>query len=152
MLRDWLNTPEVVLWWGDPHEQYALVEGDLSDPRMAMHIVAFQGRPFAYVQDYETTAWPQPQFADLPPGARAMDTFIGVPQMLGQGHGAGYLRERALALIAEGAPLIAIDPDPENERAVGAYARAGFRSLGERPSEDCDTILLMVFDEATARG
>ena len=29
LIRHWLETPEVVRWWGQPDEQYALVSGDL---------------------------------------------------------------------------------------------------------------------------
>ena len=27
-IRSWLETPEVMRWWGAPDEQYALVSGD----------------------------------------------------------------------------------------------------------------------------
>jgi hypothetical protein len=62
----------------------------------------------------------------LPQGGRGIDAFIGAPDMIGQGHGATFLRERAIELIAAGAPLVAIDPDPANLRARAAYAKAGF--------------------------
>jgi aminoglycoside 6'-N-acetyltransferase len=126
MLRDWLMIPEVVRWWGDPKEQYALLEEDLGNPLMVMRIVACDGRPFAYVQDYGVHTWPQAHFAHLPEGARGIDAFIGVPDMIGRGHGAAFLRERATELIAAGAPCIAIDPDAANLRARAAYAKAGF--------------------------
>ena len=57
-LRAWLQTPEVVRWWGDPAEQLELIREDLKDPRMVMCIVSFGGRPFAYVQDYAVHNWP----------------------------------------------------------------------------------------------
>jgi aminoglycoside 6'-N-acetyltransferase len=126
MLRDWLATPEVVRWWGDPQEQYALLEEDLRNPLMVMRIVGLDGLPFAYVQDYDAHTWPQPHFADLPANARGIDAFIGVPAMIGQGHGAAFLRERAMQLVAAGAPCVAIDPDAANLRARRAYAKAGF--------------------------
>ena len=126
MLRRWLNTPEVVRWWGDPVEQEALLWDDLGNALMTMRIVSFEDRPFAYAQDYDVWSWPQPQFADLPPGARAIDAFIGEPDMIGRGHGSAFLRELALRLVAEGAPVVAIDPDAGNLRARRAYARAGF--------------------------
>ena len=97
---------------------------------MTMRIVSFRGRPFAYVQDYAAAAWPQPHFAHLPAGARAIDAFIGEPDMLGRGHGAAFLRRLAERLVAEGAPIVAIDPDVENLRARRAYARAGFVEQG----------------------
>jgi aminoglycoside 6'-N-acetyltransferase len=144
MLRAWLATPEVARWWGDPHEQYALLEEDLRNPLMVMRIVAFDGQPFAYVQDYHVHTWPQPHFADLPQGARGIDAFIGVPDMIGQGHGAAFLRARAMQLIAAGASLVAIDPDASNTRARRAYARAGFVETRMAPTP-AGPLVVMLF-------
>lgn len=146
-LRTWLQTPEVVLWWGDPDEQLELLTGDLTDPRMSMWIVSFEGRPFAYVQDYVVQSWPQPHFEHLPAGSRAVDAFVGEPDMIGKGHGAIFLRLVAERLTAGGAPVVAIDPDVDNMRARRAYERAGFRGetiveTGEGPA------VLMIFDAA----
>jgi aminoglycoside 6'-N-acetyltransferase len=127
MFRRWLQTPEVVRWWGDPEEQLALLTEDLVEPKMVMRVVSFDGRPFAYAQDYDVGSWPQPHFAHLPPGSRAIDAFIGEPDMIGCGHGAAFLRLLATRLREEGAPLVAIDPDVDNHRARRAYAKAGFR-------------------------
>lgn len=126
MLRRWLASPECVRWWGDPDEQHALLEEDLSNPLMRMRIVCLDGAPFAYVQDYAIASWSQPHLGHLPDGTRAIDTFIGEPAMIGAGHGSAYLRKLAQGLIAEGAPCIVIDPDPSNVRARRAYAKAGF--------------------------
>jgi aminoglycoside 6'-N-acetyltransferase len=147
LLRRWLETPEVVRWWGDAVEQEELLREDLDNPQMTMRIVSCEGRPFAYAQDYEVHAWPQPHLAALPKGARAIDTFIGEPEMIGHGHGSRYLRLLAERLIAEGAPLIAIDPGLENVRAQGAYAKAGF-FRGELDADACDRPMvpvLMIF-------
>ena len=127
LLRIWLQTPEVGRWWGDPEEQAALLEEDLSEPRMVMRIVSFEGRPFAYAQDYAVHVWPQPHFNGLPEGSRAIDAFVGEPDMIGRGHGSAFLRLLAERLKAEGAPVVAIDPDADNFRARRAYERAGFR-------------------------
>jgi aminoglycoside 6'-N-acetyltransferase len=127
LLRGWLRTPEVLRWWGDATEQEALLREDLDQPAMVMRIVSLAGRPFAYAQDYEVHLWPQPHFAHLPQGSRAIDSFIGEPGMIGRGHGAAYLKLLAERLRAEGAPVVAIDPDCDNLRARRAYAKAGFR-------------------------
>jgi aminoglycoside 6'-N-acetyltransferase len=127
MLRRWLRAPEVARWWGDPDAESALLEGDLDEPLMAMLIVAHGGRPFAYAQHYDVHSWPQPHLADLPPGARAVDSFIGEADMIGRGHGSAYLRRLAQRLIAAGAPVVAIDPVADNQRARRAYWKAGFR-------------------------
>jgi aminoglycoside 6'-N-acetyltransferase len=126
LLRSWLRAPEVVRWWGDPDEEAALLEEDLNEPRMRMWIVAFNDRPFAYARDYEVHAWPQAHLAHLPQGSRALDTFVGEPDMLGVGHGSVYLRLLAEQMRAEGAPVVAIDPAADNLRARRAYARADF--------------------------
>jgi aminoglycoside 6'-N-acetyltransferase len=126
MLRGWLETAEVRRWWGDPDEQFALLDADLDDARMTMRIVSLDCNPFAYVQHCLVHDWPQTPYAHLPAGALAIDAFIGVPAMIGRGHGSRFLRLLAEQLIAEGAPLLAIDPDIANVRARAAYARAGF--------------------------
>jgi aminoglycoside 6'-N-acetyltransferase len=130
MLREWLETPDVVRWWGGPAEQYTLLEEDLDEPGMTMLIVSFEGRAFAYAQHYAVHRWPQPHFAHLPASTRAIDAFVGVPAMLGKGHGSAFLRLLAVNLIAAGAPMVAIDPDIANARARAAYARAGFLDDG----------------------
>jgi hypothetical protein len=55
-----------------------------------------------------------------------IDAFIGEPAMLGCGHGSAFLRVVGEKLLAEGAPIVAIDPDRDNHRARRAYTRAGF--------------------------
>jgi aminoglycoside 6'-N-acetyltransferase len=110
-----------------------------------MRIVSFNGRPFAYAQDYEVHAWPQAHLAHLPKGPRAIDSFIGLPSMIGKGHGAAYLRLPAEQLCEVGAPLVAIDPDVDNVRARRAYAKAGF--VGDKPTAtSAGPVALMIFD------
>jgi aminoglycoside 6'-N-acetyltransferase len=149
-LSRWLLTPDVVRWWGDPRRELDLLRADLDEPRMMVRIVAFRGRPFAYAQDYEVHAWPQAHLAHLPRGARAIDSFIGVPSMIGRGHGAAYLRLLAERLCDEGAPLVAIDPHADNLRARRAYARAGF--AGEAPvATEAGPTVLMIYKPRAAR-
>ena len=126
LLRVWLRTPEVARWWGDPDEQAVMLEEDLTELGMVMRIVSLDAKPFAYAQDYAVHSWPQEHFADLPPGSRAIDSFIGEPEMIGRGHGSAYLRLLAARLRAEGAPVVAIDPAVDNMRARRAYEKAGF--------------------------
>jgi aminoglycoside 6'-N-acetyltransferase len=127
MIRRWLETPEVVRWWGEPEEQYALVSGDLDHPDMDQFIVAIDDRPFGYIQCYALSTWNQ-NFGSQPPKTRGIDQFIGVSDMIGRGHGSGFIRQFADALLSSGIPRIVTDPDPGNGRAVRAYAKAGFQS------------------------
>ena len=144
MFKKWLNTSEPMLWWGDPEHEYSLLEEDLENPGMTMLVVSYQGVPFAYAQHYEVHTWPQPHLSHLPAGSRAIDAFIGVPAMLGVGHGSAFLRLLALELKGAGAPAIAIDPDVGNKRARRAYYNAGFR--GETVVEtEAGPAVLMLF-------
>jgi aminoglycoside 6'-N-acetyltransferase len=142
-LPRWLNTPGVKRWWGEPREEFELLRADLSEPRMTMRIVSFGGRPFAYAQDYEVHAWPQPHLAHLPQGSRAIDSFVGWPSMIGRGHGQAYLRLLAERLCAEGAPLVAIDPAIDNIRAQRAYEKAGFRTEATVTTEAGPAVLML---------
>jgi aminoglycoside 6'-N-acetyltransferase len=144
LLRRWLESPECRRWWGEPDAQYALIGEDLPNPLMRMRIVSCDGRPFAYVQDYDIGSWPQAFLAHFPEGTRAVDTFVGEPDMVGQGHGSTFLRLVAEQLVGEGAPCVLIDPDPENERALRAYARAGFVEVGLAQTPE-GPAMLMVF-------
>ena len=144
MLRTWLKTPDPRRWWGDPETELALIEEDFAGDAMRQWIVSCGDRAFAYAQAYEVHAWPQPHLADLPQGAMAIDAFIGMPDMLNQGHGGKFLRQLAEQLIVEGAPLIVIDPARDNERAQRAYGNAGFCPR-EEAQTDAGSVILMVF-------
>jgi aminoglycoside 6'-N-acetyltransferase len=150
-LRRWLAEPHLGGWWGDPDSEIGLIVADLDsgapiDMRLVVHLA--DGRPFGYVQDYPAHHWPAPQFAGLPDAARAMDSFLGDPACLGQGHAKGFLRQRAEDLRAAGADAVLVDPDPANIRAIAAYRGAGFVPLFTRPCEDGDPVLVMAFDGA----
>ena len=127
MIRHWLETPEVARWWGAPDEQYALVSGDLDHPDMDQFMVALDDQPFGYIQCYALSTWNQ-GLGSHPSATRGIDQFIGVSDMIGCGHGSGFIRQFADRLLASGIPRLVTDPDPDNGRAVRAYAKAGFRS------------------------
>lgn len=147
LLADWLTTPHARAWWGDPAEQLALVTGDLDEPLMDQQIACLDGRPFGYLQSYPVHAWPAgaPHLVDFPPDTVAIDCFVGPADMLGQGHGASMVRLYAQTLLGRGAPVVVIDPDPDNERAVRAYRRAGFHDVALRADGAGDMTLVMRF-------
>ena len=142
-VRRWLAKPHVVEWWGDPVEQFALVSEDLTHPAVDQFIVECDRRPFAYLQCYDPSAWPNHGFGPLPRGARGIDQFIGEEDMIERGHGSGFVRAFADRLLAAGVPQILTDPSPANGRAVKAYEKAGF--CKERPVDTPNgAALLMV--------
>ena len=130
LVRTWLTHPHVIEWWGDTEEQYKLVEEDLANPAMRQFIVAFDAIPFAYVQNYDLDEGTDAAFGELPPGARAIDQFIGEPDMANRGHGSAFIRALADKLLADGASCVITDPDVDNARAIRAYEKAGFSKQG----------------------
>ncbi|SLN43036.1 GNAT family N-acetyltransferase [Pseudooctadecabacter jejudonensis] len=142
MFKAWLAQPHIEGWWGDGGTEARLVEEDMDTGRVDMRLACHDGTPFAYIQDYNAHAWDAPQYADQPQDARAIDTFLGDPAYLGQGHGAGYIAAR-LAELRRDFPVILTDPDPANTRAIAAYTRAGFTPLAIRPCEDGDPVQVM---------
>jgi len=126
MVRRWLETPDVVRWWGQPDDQYRLVSGDLDHPDMNQFIVALDGQPFGYLQCYALSTW-NGGLGSHPPNTRGIDQFIGEPGMIGRGHGSRFIRQFVDSLLKSGTPRVVTDPDPDNDRAIRAYAKAGFQ-------------------------
>ena len=144
MFKDWLGHPHIEGWWGEGGTEARLVEEDMGTGVVDMRIVELEGHPFAYIQDYDAMAFGAPQYADLPEGSRAIDTFLGDPAFLGQGHGAGYIGQR-IRELRRAHPLVCTDPDPANLRAIAAYRAAGFRPHRVTPCEDGDPVQVMTF-------
>ncbi|WP_315836495.1 GNAT family N-acetyltransferase [Bradyrhizobium prioriisuperbiae] len=143
MVRRWLETPDVIAWWGDAAEQYALVSGDMDEPAMAQFIVATDRQRFAYLQSFDLTAWPEDGFGPQPAGTRAIDQFIGEPGMLDRGHGSAFIRAFIADLFTMGTPRVITDPDPANARAIRAYEKAGFRKGGVVTTQGGPALLMV---------
>ena len=141
LIRRWLALPHVREWWGDPHEQYALVSGDLDEPAMDQYIFSTAGDSLGYLQCYDLTGW-NTGFGPQPPGTRGIDLFIGEPNRIGRGHGSALIRGFVDNLLQKGAPRVVTDPDPANSRALRAYEKAGFEK--DRMVETPDGLALLM--------
>ncbi|MBX9925486.1 MAG: acetyltransferase [Hyphomicrobiaceae bacterium] len=146
LILGWLRQPHVRDWWGDPSDEIALIAEGLAMPSVTCLLVetlrpsSGLSEPFAYVQHWDAKL--DIEFHDLPDGTRGIDPFIGVPDMVGCGHGARFLRQLACNLVDAGAPMVIIDPDPANRRAIRAYQKAGFHAKGLRPATGGDVLLM----------
>jgi aminoglycoside 6'-N-acetyltransferase len=143
MVQRWLRAPHVSEWWGDPDQQFALVSGDVSDPAMEQFIVSADDHPFAYLQCYDPTAWPDNGFGDLRPGTRGIDQFIGELDMIGHGHGSAMIKNFVETLLRTGTPRVVTDPNPENRRAIRAYEKAGFEKSRLVDTPDGRSLLMI---------
>jgi aminoglycoside 6'-N-acetyltransferase len=145
LVRSWHAAPHVRAWWDD--QELALTRED--EPAMQQHIVACNGRPFAYLQCYLQGACPENGLGAHPPGTRGLDVFVGEPDMVGRGHGCVLVRAFVDLLIEEGAPRVLCDPHPANARAIRAYMKAGFCRDRELLTPD-GPALLMIRDKLRA--
>lgn len=124
LIGRWRATPHVRKWWGEP-----TVEDErkkLTDRRISMWIVRFDGQPIAFAQDYDVHDWSPHPFSHLPPGSRGIDQYIGEADMIDRGHGSAFVKQHIGRLFADGAPAVGTDPHPSNIRARRAYEKAGF--------------------------
>lgn len=124
LLAAWQDQPHVRKWW-DADASYDAA--DLAGTRVRRWIVSTKGQPFGFIQDYTVHGWPDHHFAGLPQG---IDQYIGVPDMVGIGHGTAFIAARMRMLFDAGAPVIATDPHPDNTRAVAVYQKLGFQVFG----------------------
>jgi aminoglycoside 6'-N-acetyltransferase len=110
------------------------------------------GEPAGYIQAWfvghhqnETWIADHPWLEAFPPDAVGVDISLADEARLGRGIGSAAVRAFTLGLVARGHETVIIDPDPDNRRAVRAYARAGFRPVPALEGRTGDT-LIMQFD------
>ena len=134
LLARWLAEPHVAEWWGDPEKELADIREHMDSVSVEPLIVELDGRPIAYLQSYDPHLEDDHPYNDQPFGTLGVDLTIGVPDLVGKGHGSAMLRQFVDELFDEGTPRVIIDPDPANARAIRAYEKAGFRKFDERMS------------------
>jgi aminoglycoside 6'-N-acetyltransferase len=142
LVKNWLALSHVKEWWGDPDEQFGLVSDDMNEPAMDQYIVCHGGAPLGYLQCYRLTDW-NTGFGPQPDGTRGIDQMIGVPDMVGRGHGSAFIRAFIEDLLATGTPRVVVDPDPANARAIRAYEKAGFLRDHEVDTPDGRALLMV---------
>ena len=144
LVNDWIAAPHVADWWVEADGPAELMtEADLGEPGFIASIVSLDGRPFAYMQDYDPHLYTGHHFSDRPAGTRGIDQFIGEAHLVERGHGTAFIRQRVDTLFAEGVPVVVTDPAPANARAIRAYQKAGFAVYAEIVSPDYGPCLLM---------
>lgn len=133
LLSAWITDARVKTWFTDD-DYISELQDHLNDPRVAQWIVSDDATPVAYLQDYDIHAFPQHYLADLPVGARGMDTFIAASDLMGRSLGPRYLGLHAARLFEQGVPALGIDPNPENTAAIRAYEKVGFQQKSQTTS------------------
>jgi aminoglycoside 6'-N-acetyltransferase len=134
LMAAWLAEPHFARWWGDPAAEVRDVESNLTSDTVRPYVIVIDGEPAGYLQSYDIHAETGHPYQDQPPGTIGIDLSIGNAELVGRGHGPRVIDAFASELFAAGAPRVVLDPHPANLAAIRAFAKAGFRQLGERTS------------------
>jgi aminoglycoside 6'-N-acetyltransferase len=116
LLVTWHADPEVSRYWDDETYTREEMRARLREERVDAWIVEADGRPIGYLQ-----SWWEPG----EPRRGGLDGFL-VPEARGRGLMPDAARNLASSLLAEGWLQVTVDPYAWNERALRAWAKAGF--------------------------
>jgi aminoglycoside 6'-N-acetyltransferase len=116
-----LREPAVSRWWGE-HDARRVREELIEPEDVVVYAIEADGEVIGSIQYYEETT-PDYRHANV-------DLFVTTARQ-GQGLGPEAIRLLARYLFEErGHHRLTIDPAAENERAIRAYQRVGFRPVG----------------------
>ena len=107
----------------------------LSEEGVTPCIMVYEGQPIGYLQFY--LADPQEYRFEEHGKVYALDLFIGEPAYWGRGLGAEFICWLLDYLFEQkGADWVILDPHVDNERAIRAYEKSGFRKLKLLPAHE----------------
>lgn len=117
-----LTKPSVARWWGDFDQDRVERELIVGEPDVRVYAIEVDGRLVGAIQSAEET---DKEFRHA-----GIDLFLD-DDVQGQGIGPTAIRMLARRLIDDdGHHRITIDPAADNENAISAYEKVGFRRVG----------------------
>ncbi len=128
LIRSWLTRPEIQRWWGPQASTEAEVLMALDSTHAISRIIEADGSPVGYAHAVDATLWGESLPDCLVPGTWDLDIFIAAESHRGKGVGeqaARLLTEEVFATTL--AVAVCVFASIENEAAVRAYEKAGFR-------------------------
>ena len=119
VMLDWLQRAHVKQWWDD---------GDDTLDKVSEHYSHDGDAVFRYiVYGHDESRVGFIQYYIESEDTVGVDLFIGEPDSLGRGLGAEIMTAFVALIDQEYGPRnIVIDPDPNNQRAIRCYEKAGF--------------------------
>jgi aminoglycoside 6'-N-acetyltransferase len=145
MLAEWLAPPHVARWHPEPG---AWVETALNPPPDgAQALLKVGARPIGYLRwrKVRRETLDAVGLPDIPAGSVDIDILIGEADYVGRGYGPAALLLLVEALRRDPSiPLMALSPSIDNVAAQRAYAKAGFRKIGEYDAPGFGRLSLMV--------
>ncbi|MGI9522032.1 MAG: GNAT family N-acetyltransferase [Hyphomicrobiaceae bacterium] len=127
-IRQWLARPDIQRWWGPSAATEAEVIAVLGTDLAIARMIQVNGVDVGYGHAADASLWGNDLPDDLPPGTWDLDIFIAAQGYRGKGIGPSalaLLREEVFATTL--AVSVSVFPSIENEQAVRAYEKIGFR-------------------------
>ena len=127
-IRAWLARPDIQRWWGPSAAAEAEVITALGSDQAIARMVQVDGQDVGYGHAVDAMLWGDDLPGDLEPGTWDLDIFIASPDHRGKGVGAQaltLLRDEVFSTTL--AIAVSVFPSIENEPAVRAYEKVGFR-------------------------
>jgi aminoglycoside 6'-N-acetyltransferase len=117
-----LAEPDVARWWGAFDLERVVAELVEGDPEEDPFVIEHEGEIIGYIQ---AVTEDEPDFRHA-----GIDLFLRTDAQ-GRGLGPDAIRTLAIELIdGRGHHRLTIHPATDNERAIAAYAKLGFRPVG----------------------
>lgn len=146
MLHDWLNRDHVASNWNglisleEVNEKYGKrVHSESFFP----FIVYFNDLPIGFIQAYNASLIGNGQWTDEPAGTYGIDQFIADKKLLGKGIGSTFIKKFTDSmLLREDVLKVISDPLANNQSAIRAYQKAGFKRKGKILTPDGAAILM----------
>ena len=141
LLRRWDAEPHLAEPLGDDDWGWETELHRTPDWREQL-IAELDGRPFAFVQIIDPAREDSRYWGDVAGDLRAIDIWIGEPDLLGRGLGTRVMRRAIDRCFADAAvAAILIDPLAANTRAHRFYERLGFRFVERRSFGDDECLV-----------
>lgn len=138
LLRHWDAQPHVIAAKGTEDWQWETELAALAPGRDPL-IIELDGRPIGYVELAVPALDPTAYWGDVAAGERALDIWLGEPDLLSRGHGSEAMRQAIDRCFADPAASgLLIDPLADNTAAQRFYERLGFQFVEHRTFGDDD--------------
>lgn len=135
----WLNKDFIAKWFGkgEYYDKYENVENKYA-PRTESNsltkafIVYLDKNKIGYIQTYRLIDYPEyNKYVQADPYVAGLDVFIGEEEYLNKGIGTKIISEFIKTIIFNnhGIKGCIVGPEPNNQRAIKAYSKAGFTYL-----------------------
>lgn len=148
ILRKWLREPHVAEFWQETENEDEFREkflNKLPERGVSAFVILVDSKPIGYIQYYDACKVGGGWWPDAEEGTFGIDQFIGDPDMVGKGLGTEIIKRfvENIFLLSKVSQIIT-DPEPKNKRAIRAYEKAGFHTVGEIKTPGGDALLMRI--------